>query len=176
MNRYDSSAVTLRIMSHNTNHSSNAINTLLNTAGKTADIVLVQEAKIKDIQYATTYPDFILLLPPHSMRTVNRTATYISRLNPNLRVTPRPDIYDNPDLQVLEVQMDLIPKLYLRNLYNEYDPLTQKHTIPCTLPHLPPLSQCIIAGNLNAHHSLWNSQVRCHAHADEIVILIEDHG
>jgi hypothetical protein len=76
----------------------------------------------------------------------------------------------------LEVQTDLIPKLYLLNLYNEYNPLTQKHTIPHTLPHLPPLSQCIIAGDLNAHHSLWNSQVRCYAHADEIVTLIEDYG
>jgi exonuclease III len=64
MNRYDSSAATLRIVSHNTNRSSNALETLLNTAGKTADIVLVQEAKIKDIRYATTHPDFILLLPP----------------------------------------------------------------------------------------------------------------
>jgi hypothetical protein len=72
--------------------------------------------------------------------------------------------------------MDLIPKLYLLNLYKEYDPLTQKHTIPRTLPHLPPLSRCIITGDLNAHHSLWNSQARCHPRADEIVTLIEDHG
>jgi hypothetical protein len=176
MNRYDSSAATLHIVSHNMNRSSNALNTLLNTAGKTADIVLVQEAKIKDIQYTTTHPDFILLLPPHGMRTVNRTATYISRLNPNLRVTPHPNICDDPDLQVLEVQMDLIPKLYLLNLYNEYDPLTQKHTILHTHPQLPPLSRCIITGDLNMHHVLWNLQARCHASADEIVMLIEDHG
>jgi hypothetical protein len=103
MNRYDSSAVTRCIVSHNTNRSSNALDTLLNTAGKTADIVLVQEAKIKDIWYTTTYPDFILLLPPRGTRTVNRTAAYISRLNPNLQVTPHPDICDDPDLQVLEV-------------------------------------------------------------------------
>jgi hypothetical protein len=72
--------------------------------------------------------------------------------------------------------MDLILKLYLLNLYNEYDPLMQKHTIPHTLPHLPPLSRCIITGDLNMHHSLWNSQARCYARADEIVMLIEDHG
>jgi hypothetical protein len=105
------------------NRSSNTLETLLNTARKIADIVLVQEAKIKDIRYATTYPDFILLLPARSMRKVNRTATYISRLNPNLRVTPRPDICNDPDLQVLEVQTDLIPRLYLLNMYNEFDPL-----------------------------------------------------
>jgi hypothetical protein len=76
----------------------------------------------------------------------------------------------------LEVQIDLIPRLYLLNLYNEFNPLMQKHTIPYTLPYLPPLSRCIVIGNLNAYHSLWNSQMRYHAHADEIVILIEDHG
>jgi hypothetical protein len=75
----------------------------------------------------------------------------------------------------LKVQIDLIPKLYLVNLYNEYNPLMQKHTIPHTLPHLPPLSQCIIIDNLNIYHSLWNSQVRCHTCADKIVILIEDY-
>jgi hypothetical protein len=154
MNRYNSSAATLCIMSHNTNCSSNALNTLLNTSGKTADIVLVQQANIKDIWYATTHPDFILLLPPHGTCTVNRTAAYVSRLNPNLRVTPHPDICNNPDLQVLEVQMDLIPRLYLLNLYNEFDHLTRKHTIPCTLPHLPPLSRCIITGDLNMYHLL----------------------
>jgi hypothetical protein len=111
-------------MSHNTNRSSNALDTLLNTAGKTANIVLVQEANIKDIRYATTHPDFILLLPPHSMCTVNRTAAYVLRLNPNLRITPHPDICDDPHLQVLAVQTDLIPRLYLLNLYNEFDPLT----------------------------------------------------
>jgi hypothetical protein len=31
-------------------------------------------------------------------------------------------------------------------------------------------------GDLNVHHSLWNSQARRHTHADEIVTLIEDHG
>jgi hypothetical protein len=138
MNTYDSSAVTLHIVSHNTNHSSNALNTLLNTAGTTANIVLVQEAKIKDIWYTTTHPDFILLLPPRGMQTVNGTAAFISRLNRNLHVTPHPDICDDPDLHVLDIQTHLIPKLYLLNLYNEYDPLTQKHTIPHTLPTSPP--------------------------------------
>jgi hypothetical protein len=176
MNRYNSSAATLHIVSHNTNRSSNALETLLNTAGKTADIVLVQEAKIKDIRYATTHPDFILLLPPRGTPKVNSTAAYVSRLNPNLRVTPHPDICNDPDLQVLEVQTDLIPRLYLLNMYNEFDPLTRKHTIPRTLPHLPPLSWCIITGDLNVYHSLWNSQTRRHARADDIVTLIEDHG
>jgi hypothetical protein len=31
-------------------------------------------------------------------------------------------------------------------------------------------------GHLNAYHSLWNSQAKCHTRTDKIVTLIEDHG
>jgi hypothetical protein len=71
MHNKTSSAVTLCIVSHNTNRSTNALNTLLNTAGKTTDIILVQEANITDIRYATTHPDFLLLLPPRGLHPIN---------------------------------------------------------------------------------------------------------
>jgi hypothetical protein len=63
MHNKTSSAATLRIVSHNMNRSTNILDTLLNTAGKTTDIILVQEANITDIWYATTHPNFLLLLP-----------------------------------------------------------------------------------------------------------------
>jgi hypothetical protein len=88
MHNYASTAVTLRIVSHNTNRSTIALDTLLNTVGKTADIILIQEAKRKDPQYATTHPDFILILPPRGEHPIIRTATYVSRLNPDIRITP----------------------------------------------------------------------------------------
>jgi hypothetical protein len=48
------------------NHSTTSLDTLLNTVGKNNDIILVQEVNIKDPRYATTHPDFLLLLPPRS--------------------------------------------------------------------------------------------------------------
>jgi hypothetical protein len=101
---------------------------------------------------------------------------YVSRLNPHLKVTPRPDICSDPDLQVLEVQTDLIPKLYLLNIYNEYDRITKLHTIPRTLTPLSLPNRCIITGDLNAHHTLWNSRARRNTCADELTALIKDEG
>jgi hypothetical protein len=46
------------------NHSTTCLDTLLNTAGKNNNIILVQDINIKDPRYTTTYPDFLLLLPP----------------------------------------------------------------------------------------------------------------
>jgi hypothetical protein len=146
--------VTLRIVSHSANRSMNILDTLLNTAGKNTDIILVQEANMTDIQYATTHPDFLLLLPPRGLCPINRTAAYVSRVNPHLKVTPCPDICSDPDLQILEVQTDLIPKLYLLNIYNEYDRITKLHTIPCALVPLSLPNRCIITGDLNTHHTL----------------------
>jgi hypothetical protein len=176
MHNKTSSVVTLCIMSHNMNRSTNIPHTLLNTAGKTTDIILVQEANITDIWYARTHPDFLLLLPPRGLCPINRTVAYVSRLNPHLKVTPCPDICSDPDLQVLEVQTDLIPKLYLLNIYNEYDHITKLHTIPHTLTPLSLPNWCNITGDLNAHHMLWNSRARRNTHADELAALIEDEG
>jgi hypothetical protein len=176
MHNYTSTVATLHIVSHNTNHSTITLDTLLNTVGKTANIILIQEANIKDPRYATTHPDFILILPPCGEHPIIRMAAYISRLNLHICVTPRLDISRDPDLQVLEVQTDLIPTLYILNIYNEYDPRTKLYTIPHTLTTLSLPTRCIITGDLNAHHPLWNSRVRCQTRADELITLIEEHG
>jgi hypothetical protein len=103
-------------------------------------------------------------------------AAYVSRLNPHLKVTLCPDICSDPDLQILEVQTDLIPKLYLLNIYNEYDHTMKLHTIPHVLTPLSLPNQYNITGDLNAHHMLWNSWVRHNTRADELAALIEDEG
>jgi hypothetical protein len=151
---------TLYIVSHNTNCSTITLDTLLNIVGKTADIILIQEAKTKDPWYATSHPDFILILPPCGEHTIIRTAVYVSCLNPHIHITPRLDISGDPNLQVLEVQTDLIPTLYIYNIYNKYDPQTKLYTIPSTLAPLSLPTRCIITGDLNAYYPLWNSRVR----------------
>jgi hypothetical protein len=176
MHWYNPTAAHIRITSHNVNHSTTSLNTLLNTAGKNNDIILIQEVNIKDPRYTTTYPDVLLLLPPHSDRNTKHTATYMSHHNPHLRVTPRPDICVDPDIQVLEVGTPLIPPIYIINIYNEkYNPSTL-FTIPCSLVQLVLPQHCIIRGDLNAHYPLWNSWVRYPTRADELIILIEEHG
>jgi hypothetical protein len=176
MPRYNPGTAHIRIISHNVNRSSTVLNTLLNTAGKTTDIILVQEANIKDPRYATTHPNFLLLLPPCGAHSANRTAAYISHHNPHLQVTPRPDVYEDPNIQVLEIGTALIPPLYILNVYNEKEPSSQLYTIPRSLAQLILPQYCIITGDLNAHHPLWNSRVRHPTRADELIMLIEEQG
>jgi hypothetical protein len=175
MNRYNSSAATLCIMSHNTNYSTTAQTMLLDPAGPTTDIVLMQEVNVKDPRYAITHPECLLLLPSSTYHKVTRTAAYISCLNPHLRVTPRPDVSRDPDLQVLEVSTALIPSFYLLNIYNERDPQTKIYTIPCSLTHLPLPYHCMMTEDLNTHHPLWNSHAHRPAWAAKLVELMEDH-
>jgi hypothetical protein len=51
---------------------------LLNSACKSADIILIQEVNIKDPRYEVTHPNFLLVKPPKGQRRSNRTAAYIS--------------------------------------------------------------------------------------------------
>jgi hypothetical protein len=141
-------------MSHNMNRSTTALTTLLNTAGPTTDIVLMQEVNIKDPRYAITHPDFLLLLPSHAYHKVTHTAMYVSRLNPHIQVTPRLDVSRDPDLQVLDVSTTLIPSFYLLNIYNECDPRTKIYTIPHSLTPLALACHCVITGDLNTHYPL----------------------
>jgi hypothetical protein len=142
--------------------------------GATVDIILIQEANITDPQFAITNPGFTLIIPPCGDQPSNRTAAYITRSNLYLRVTQRTDICDDPDLQVLEVGTDVIPSFFLLNIYNQRDPQTKIYTIPRTIAPLPLPRICVITGDLNAHHGLWNSLVQEPKRADELVTLIEN--
>jgi hypothetical protein len=176
MPRYNPGTAHIRIVSHNVNRSSTVLNTLLNKAGKTTDIILVQEANIENPRYATTHPDFFLLLPPYGARSANCMAAYISPRNPHLQVTPRLDMCEDPDIQVLEIGTALISPLYILNVYNEKEPPSQLYTIPRSLVQMILPQCCIITGDLNAYHPLWNSRVRSPIRANELIMLIEEHG
>jgi hypothetical protein len=39
-------------------------------------------------------------------------------------------MYEDPDIQVLEIGTALIPPLYILNIYNEKEPPSQLYTIP----------------------------------------------
>jgi hypothetical protein len=66
-------------------------------------------------------------------------------------------MYNDLDLQVLEVSTPLIPSFLLLNIYNEYYPDSYTYTIPYTLTPLTLPPRYIITGELNVYHVLWNS-------------------
>jgi hypothetical protein len=154
--------------------SSTVINALLNGTATTTDIILIQEANITDSKYELTHPDFILLKPPWGNTRSNRIAAYISHSNPYLKVTQRMDLCKDPDLQILEISTDLIRSFFLINIYNEHDPAANHYTVPCSLAPLSLPCRCIIMGDLNAHHALWNWQVHTPRWAQELATLIEE--
>jgi hypothetical protein len=156
MNSHVQHAATIRIISHNANRSSMAVTALLNSACKTADIILIQEVNITDPHYEVTHPNFLLVKPPKGQRRSNRTAAYISRSNPFLQVTQCTDVCNDPDLQVLEVSTPLIPSFLLLNIYNQHHSESCTYTIPRALTPLTLPPRCIITGDLNAHHAHGN--------------------
>jgi hypothetical protein len=151
-----------------------AVIALLNSACKTADIILIQEVNITDPYYEVTYPNFLLVKPPKGQCWSNCTMAYISQSNPFLQVTQCTDIYNDLDLQVLEVSTPLIPSFLILNIYNEHYPESHTYTIPCALTPLTLPPRCIITGDLNVHHVLWNSWVMTPWWAEELVLLIEE--
>lgn len=151
MSDCNSSAATLRIICHSIHRSTVAVNSLLSSACRTAEIILIQKADVRSPRYASTHSDCLHLIPPSNNRTVGRTMAYILKLNPHLHVTPCPDICADPNLQMLEIHTPLIAAFYRLNIYNESEQKSAQYTLPCsfTLPTLP--HHCLLKGDTNPH-------------------------
>ena len=93
-----------QITQHNCARSSLVMQSLLNTlAGKT-DIILLQEPWIfQDNQSTITHPAFNSIIPAsQSQHSRPRVLAFISKTT-ELSCNPRPDIYSDLDVQVLEI-------------------------------------------------------------------------
>jgi exonuclease III len=166
----------IRIISLNCNRSSNVVNTILHLALHSADLVLLQEPGFSDDAYVTTHPQFELLKPPRKSRKHNRAVAFVAKNNPFLTISQRPDLRNDPDLQVLEVSTTSIATTTILNIYNETEPVTNLYTIPRTLISIQLPERCIISGDMNAHHSWWNSTTKRPQRHEDLVPLMENLG
>ena len=152
----------------------------LKSAENTADIVIIQEPWIGTNEtppsfYTISHPSFTLLLshPEHCPRT----ATYITKTNPHLKVNLQTDLCNDEDIQILSITTPSIETLYLFNIYNEkprYNP-TSPYTLDRILKKTNIPARSILAGDFNAHHPWWNSATRrsiCH----ETLLQITEEG
>src|SRR6266849_4976284 len=112
----------VRIIQRNCNRSTTAMHSCLKSAENTANIVIIQEPWIGTNEtptsfYTISHPSFTLLLsnPEH----YPRTATYITKTNPHLKVNLRTDLCNDEDIQVLAITTPSIETLSLFNIYNE---------------------------------------------------------
>ncbi|KAF8241516.1 DNase I-like protein [Wilcoxina mikolae CBS 423.85] len=153
----------IRIIQHNCNRSSLVINTLLDFAVGTADLLLPQEPGFNpDNTFITTHSGFELLISPKNLRKHNRAIAYLAKNNPYIKCSPRTDISQDPDIQIT-----------VFNIYNEHEGSSNIYTIPRSFTNIPLPERYIIAGDMNAHHSWWNSQTKTPKRADEIVQIME---
>src|SRR5690606_35128006 len=158
----------IRILQLNCRKSANITHGCLETATTTADIVLLQEPRIGPWSderggfMIVSHPSFTCLLSPgHNNNTIKpQVATFVSKTFPHLQVNIRPDIFNAPYLQVLEVSAPRVAPFLLYNIYNERYGDSQQYTSERLLHSYTFLtSRALIAGNMNAHHSWWNSKV-----------------
>ena len=83
-----------------------------------------------------------------------RTMTFVSKKS-TLKITPRPDISNDSDLQVLHITGIDIDDCMIINIYNEKNQLSASNefTIERVLTKIELSKNSIICGDFNAHHA-----------------------
>ena len=49
----------------------------------------------------------------------SRVAVFVTKCNSKLECTPRTDLIDDPDMQIIQITIDDIRKVQIINIYNE---------------------------------------------------------
>ena len=171
----------LTFIQHNVNHSSPVHYTVLQQAFElNTDVLLLQEPyvafdKLQKNFICISHPSFHTVSPiptpaANKIPERPRTLAYI-RKSTCLQFSPRYDLCEDPDMQIIEVIIEPEPFLII-NVYNEKQrlPNTPTHytTTPIPPSNLPytidrlllPLqlkTPTILAGDFNLHHPRWNA-------------------
>ena len=116
--QYNAQNTNLKIMQHNCARSTNVMQFLLQYAVNCKiDVVLIQKPWIQENK-TISHPNFTSIISNIS-NLRPRVCTFVSKQNSKLMCTPRIDIINDPDLQILEIAMENIRNLQLINIYNE---------------------------------------------------------
>src|SRR5947209_4123515 len=129
----------------------------LETAEMSADIVIIQEPWIgggEDGQtfYSISHPSFHQLISVTTHRP--RTHTYVSSTNPYLKASLQPNIYNDKDIQVIQISTPNIAPIFLFNIYKKSPPhdRTLPYTVERVLKVLALPERTILTGDFNAYH------------------------
>ena len=163
----------IRCIQHNANRTDIAHHTVLQQGYETAtDIILLQEPycpKINGQYIGLQHPAYDLILPtantaPSNIPIRPRVLTYIRKAR-ELIYTPRYDLFNDPDIQAVEVMG--IEAFLVYNVYNEkersynlnasQDPCQGRYTVDRLLLNTQLHQPTLLAGDFNLHHPRWNS-------------------
>ena len=90
------------------------------------DIVLFQEPWTRD-QKTISHPLFTCIMPKLATYR-SSVAIFVIKCNHKLRCTPRTDLIDDSDMQIIEITIDDVRKVQIFNIYNEKAKVIEKHT------------------------------------------------
>jgi exonuclease III len=168
----------VRVVQHNCAKNKHIMQSILESAARTADIVLMQEPFIHtDGNFQISHPSFeCLSLPTTAGQKAPRVMTFISKANPHLHISQRPDICSDNDIQLLEVSTPAIPPFFLFNIYNQsgQERSDPRYTLDRILPQIEIPARSILAGDFNAHQTLWNPTRTTSLRAEPILDLVEN--
>jgi hypothetical protein len=166
----------ITITQHNAGKRDVAHHTILQQAfERKTDVLLLQEPFCPR-NYATggfigiTHPAYYLITlqpttSPSNITLKPRVLAYVRK--GSLAFTPRYDLCNDPDLQVIQVFG--IEPFYIFNVYNERERIIGSsegskvrlglYTVERLLQHIHPDFPSVILGDFNLHHPWWNSAV-----------------
>ena len=99
-------------------------------------------------------------------------AIFVTKCNPKLQCTPRTDLIDDSDMQIIEITIDEVRKVQIINIYNEKSQNDREtYTTDRLLIKYQPTStdQFVICGDFNAHHNWWNSKTQHAIRSENLV-------
>ena len=86
----------------------------------------------------------------------SRVAIFVTKGNLKLQSTPRTDLIDDFDMQIIEITIDEVRKVQIFNIYNEKSQSDREtYTIDRLLIEYQPTStdKFVICGDFNAYHN-----------------------
>ena len=101
-----------------------------------------------------------------------RVAIFVTKCNPKIQCTPRTDLINDSDLQIIEIIIDEVRKVRIFNFYNEKSlKVRETYTIDRLLVKYQPIStaQFVICGDFNTHHNWWNSKIQNAIRSENLV-------
>ena len=177
----------ISIIQHNTNRNPNVMYSLLEIARESAtDFVLVQEPwieadkKDKNVIYTISHPTYNCILP-NTVNGIRPRVAIFAKKQSVYKFCQRTDITADSDIIIIDVSGQNIDSFQIINVYNEKslnsdadadadaDADSTDYTVERSLQNIQLSMETLIAGDLNAHHSWWNSSINNNVRSDSLV-------
>jgi len=168
----------IQFIQYNTNRNPHVMHTCLDYAIKLKiDFVAFQEPYIaKDNTTTISHSAFYCILPP--TQNIRPRVMIFARKQSRFDFCLRSDICTDNDILIIDItdkNNSYSETIQLINIYNEKSLLEDcnEYTVKRKLHQITFNKNTILCGDLNAHHSWWNSTVSTSKNANELVDWLE---